>query len=170
MTRQPLGIHGETHRPPGTLGPTDEGGQDPIPSLGDSFEILNSTTAVSIGNSTEAFLNWDTKVAGDDLIDITNPTFPTWVVEGMYAVSVVIAPTANITSGRAYLASLGPMFGSQYLLQTSGPQSGTAFPPYVSLSFTQYHYVGEQLKSSVFNASGATASFVIVEARIQRLR
>lgn len=30
MSRQPLGHHGETHRPPGTLGEDDEGGEDPV--------------------------------------------------------------------------------------------------------------------------------------------
>lgn len=134
-------------------------------------EQLISGTVTSIPDGDNDFLYWDTKVSGDDLLDLTDPQQPTIVSDGVYAVTVSVE-CAPLTVGGYYIPTLTlNAAGDNGNVFSSSPPSVTADQtPGVALSLTYFVPAGGQVIVTVSNFDGVSAvDFFLQAAVIQRI-
>lgn len=125
---------------------------------------------VVIANGATEPMTWDTKSSGDDLLDlVSDPTQPSILVDGVYAVFVDILSANSLTVGGGCRASLLlDANGEDVFLGQSAPALG-GFPSALSLSGVWYLEAGAVLYSEVINADGAVSRTFALTGYVQRL-
>ncbi len=133
--------------------------------VGDHVEVGNNTAYTN--------LTWDTKQDGDDLLDLTDPSAPTAIVAGVYAVSVAIQVFDSMTVGGNYSAVLdldrdGDV--STEMIVTSAPASALNASPSLSINATYFVPAGGVISVAILNQDGVSAiNFFLDQAAIVRL-
>ena len=122
----------------------------PIP--GNALYEGNDVTVApgSFGENTP--LTWDTKMSGAALLDISTPTQPAIVTQGVYAVSInILVDDDGLTVGTNYNVHLGFSTPS-FTADLTSPIATAAFPtPGVLVSTTKFFAANERFGVSVSN-------------------
>jgi hypothetical protein len=141
------------------------GGAQPI-----TREILagGSTT---IANGVNGKVSWGSKTFGDDLLDLSDPKFPTVVTAGTYAVSVDASPDADMTVGGNFRVALELDAFGEGARMSSGPLAVPAsyLVPSVSIALTYYLVAGAALTVTILNLDGVQDLPFTLNSVIQRL-
>lgn len=154
--------HGRRHGP---------NGSDPIPGLLNiERELLGTGGATTIADNDSAALAW-AKDLGDDLLDLTDPTLPTAVADGVYAVTVLVIPQPLTVAGFYVLTvELDPGGDGAFTQQTSVPSTAGNTRPVASCGLTYFVPAGGQIVAQVLNHDGsASRDFDISLAVVQRI-
>lgn len=132
-------------------------------------ELLDSAPA-TIGNGGSSLLSWQ-HLSGSTLLDLTVPTIPKAVVDGVYAVTVNVFPSAMTVGGTYTLLLDLDQTGEDAQSLASSPPSvaGNQFPE-LSLTLVYHIPAGGAVNLTVFNNDGAAAiDFQISQASVVKL-
>lgn len=134
-----------------------------------SREQLDSN-GVSIPPGETAALTWDTKISGDDLLDLTDPAAPVFVASGVYAISGWIDPDSSLTAGDQYNAQLILNEADEAVTWSgSNPSLGAGSAPLLSFAGTYYFAQGTGPVVNVQNNDSVKTIPFYVRATVQRL-
>ena len=114
---------------------------------------------VAIADAASASLTWDSSLGPDSLLNLAAPALPTIITAGVYAVSVSVGPSANMTAAGGYtvILDLDRANEDAQMLVTSSPSTATEPTPLVSVACTYYLATGAQLRCLVINHDGAAS-------------
>jgi hypothetical protein len=62
-------------------------------------EEINATDHLTVANGDQELVHWDANGGGDDLLDLSVPTAPTVLVDGLYTVAVLVQVSGSLTAG-----------------------------------------------------------------------
>lgn len=128
---------------------------------------------VSLNDGESAYLTWDEKLSGDDLLDLTAPDSPLIVTAGVYAVTVSVGASDTMTDDG--------IFNGTLLLDADGDNAQTSMDsapanardhnPAISLTLTYYVPAGGRLGVYLTSSDGGLGSigYAIAAAIIQRI-
>jgi hypothetical protein len=133
-------------------------------------ELLNGLE-VTIANGAGGDLQWQ-HVSGDALLDLTDPALPLVVEEGVYAITVEVLPSADMTAGGAYQVSFDMDVNNEdaSVTATSPPAVTAILAPATTVGMTYFCAAGAALLVNLGNRDGVQdLNFKIQHAVVQRL-
>jgi hypothetical protein len=132
-------------------------------------QVTGASTAVANGAST--ILTWDTKGAGDTLLDLTAPTAPTVVTAGVYSVATVFFALSELTAAGSFVAALDLDLNGEdpQVVATSPGQIAGRGGLYVALANTWYLPAAAVLQARVTNLDGVASRNFRIDAFLQRI-
>lgn len=147
----------------------DTGGSGYTPPT--AREVIHGSNVIVADGGDEP-LTFDTKISGDNLLDISTPASPLVVVAGIYAVSITVGIDASMTDGGSYYAEVRLDSGGDnaVFLTTAAPATTAQLSPRLCVSGTYYIPTGGGIVVSVENRDGAQAlPFFIFSGVVQRI-
>lgn len=125
---------------------------------------------VSVANGDAGSLTWDTVAAGDEILDLTDPSLPVIATAGTY-MFVAAINSETITAGGSYQAVLEDNTGAINSTQDSASSDvGNGGVPTVTLTGIGLLEIGGSLSLNVTNHDGVAAvNFKILQATILKL-
>lgn len=124
------------------------------------------------GDSTRVYLNLETKIAGDAVLNLTDTSHPVVILEGIYAVTAVFDGLASFTAGTnfGYFLELDAANSGTDIDQKTPPATAAAPSPLVATSQTFYIPAGGTIAISVKNNDvGHARDIACDEFMIQQL-
>lgn len=131
------------------------------------FEVLNCAPVAITDGSTDP-LTWDALDSGEALLDLSDPTGPTVIAAGVYAITAPITPTTDITAAGFYFARL--LAGSVQATGSSPAASAADAQPALTLTAIATLTAGAPITVSVNSNDGAaTVHYKLDAPSVQRL-
>lgn len=113
-------------------------------------------------------ITWDTFAGGDDVLDLTNPVFPTAKVAGLYIVAATVYAYGPLTPGGSFRAIVNMLGLADNQGVQDSPAASVALPqPVVTVTVADVFDVGSAIELDVRNSDGASArDFAINRAAV----
>ncbi len=130
-----------------------------------------SGSAVNIANNANDYLTWDSYGAGDaSLMNFSDPTHPTVVADGIYAVTAIVLGALVTDAGYFEMFLHLDETNNDFIAQIQSRPRVSAAGVVTCGSVTAYVPAGGTISVQVVNKDGASAAdFTLREVSLQRL-
>lgn len=130
--------------------------------------------SVTVANGAYGVLTFDSKVNGSDLLNLSDPANPRVVTAGVYAFTIVVGSTQQMTAGGRFFVDFSAdpdgANASDLSFETDAADMAVTEPTAPPLTLVYYVPANTRIALIVYNADGShPVGFALNEAIIQRV-
>lgn len=140
-----------------------------VPSAGAAH---NSTTSAAVAHGVLASLAFGTVHSGPTgLLDMTDPTAPTFVADGIYAVSCQVGPAFGVTGSAGSRFGVIITIGTEWTEQSNWPldANGSELGQYAAMTAVWYADAGDAVSIQAIHDDTAGTHTFDLYAFVQRI-